>query len=149
MRRKPNIFNILRKMQKASYKQKGEARMRRVGRHGLAMVALSLAATRAAWPGGAASSDWPMLAHDAARSGATATEIRPPFERKWYRIFPEEGLMAGVQPVVAGGRVFVGTLAGVVHAVDAETSGRIRPAVRFCTPSPSRRAGSSSVQRTV
>jgi hypothetical protein len=65
--------------------------------------------------------DWPMLAHDPARSGATAAEIRPPFARKWYRLFPDEGLMAGVQPVVAGGKVFVGTMAGVLHAIDAET----------------------------
>jgi len=62
-----------------------------------------------------------MLAHDAGRSGATRTEIQPPFERKWYRLFPDEGLMAGVQPVVADGCAFVGTLAGVVYAVDAET----------------------------
>jgi len=64
---------------------------------------------------------WPMLAHDAARSGATGTEIRPPFARKWYRTFADEGLMAGVQPVVANGLVIVGTLRGVVHAIDVET----------------------------
>ena len=29
--------------------------------------------------------------------------------------------MAGVQPIVAGGRVYVGTLKGVLHAIDAET----------------------------
>jgi hypothetical protein len=68
-------------------------------------------------PGG----DWPMLAHDPARSGATATEIRPPFERKWYRLFPEEGLMAGVQPVIADGKVFVGTMRGTLHAMDSDT----------------------------
>jgi hypothetical protein len=65
--------------------------------------------------------DWPMLAHDCARSGATATEIRPPFERKWYRLFPDEGLMAGVQPVIADGRVFIGTMRGTLHAIDSET----------------------------
>jgi hypothetical protein len=65
--------------------------------------------------------DWPMLAHDPARSGATATEIRPPFERKWYRLFPEEGLMAGVQPVIADDKVFVGTMRGVLHAMDSGT----------------------------
>ncbi|PYI80426.1 MAG: hypothetical protein DME26_21645 [Verrucomicrobia bacterium] len=69
----------------------------------------------------AANDDWPMLAHDPSRSGATAAEIRPPFERKWYRLFPDEGLMAGVQPVVANGKVFAGTLTGVLHAIDAET----------------------------
>lgn len=67
--------------------------------------------------------EWPMLAHDPARSGATAAEVRPPFERAWYRLFPDEGILAGVQPVVACGRVFVGTLAGVLHAIDAR-SGR-------------------------
>jgi hypothetical protein len=64
-----------------------------------------------------------MLAHDPGRSGATATEIRPPFERKWYRLFADEGLMAGVQPVVADGKVFIGTMAGVLHAID-DASGK-------------------------
>src|SRR5436189_4859331 len=35
--------------------------------------------------------DWPVLGHDAGRSGATPTELRPPFARKWYRAFPDEG----------------------------------------------------------
>lgn len=70
---------------------------------------------------GSAGGNWPMLAHDPARSGATATEIRPPFERKWYRLFPDEGLMAGVQPVIAAGKVFVGTMRGTLHAMDSDT----------------------------
>ena len=65
--------------------------------------------------------DWPMLAHDAARSGATPTEIRPPFERKWYRLFTDEGLMAGIQPIIVNGKVFVGTMAGMLHAIDSDT----------------------------
>ena len=68
-----------------------------------------------------AKADWPMLAHDVARTGATSTEIRPPFERKWYRIFPDEGLMAGVQPIIADGKVFIGTMAGKLHAMDSDT----------------------------
>ncbi len=72
---------------------------------------------------GSLATDWPMLAHDAARSGATPDEIHPPFERKWYRLFPDEGLMTGVQPVIADGVVFIGTLHGTLHAIDAE-SGR-------------------------
>ena len=66
-------------------------------------------------------SEWPMLARDAARSGATPTEVRPPFERKWVRLFPDEGLMSGMQPVVAEGVVYVGTLAGNLYAIDAAT----------------------------
>ncbi len=75
------------------------------------------------------SSDWPMLAHDPARSGATPVEIRPPFVRKWYRLFPDEGLMAGVQPIVADGVVYVGTLRGILHAID-DTTGEDRWAFR-------------------
>jgi outer membrane protein assembly factor BamB len=62
-----------------------------------------------------------MLAHDPARTGATTAEVRPPFERKWYRLFADEGLMAGVQPIVADGKVFVGTMSGTLHAIDSET----------------------------
>ncbi|UCG49961.1 MAG: PQQ-binding-like beta-propeller repeat protein, partial [Phycisphaerales bacterium] len=61
-----------------------------------------------------------MLAHDAARSGATSDEIRPPFERKWYRLFADEGLAAGVQPIVTDGRVFVGTMKGTLYAIESE-----------------------------
>jgi hypothetical protein len=68
-----------------------------------------------------ARADWPMLGHDAGRSGATAAEIRPPFGRKWYRAFPDEGIMAGVQPIVAGKMVFLGSLKGILHAMDAQT----------------------------
>ncbi len=71
--------------------------------------------------GEAAQPDWPMLGHDPARSGATAIRIRPPFARKWYRLFPDEGIMTGVQPVVAGGKVYVGTLRGVLHAIDVDS----------------------------
>jgi len=65
-----------------------------------------------------AEDSWSMLAHDPGRSGATPTEIRPPFERKWYRLFPDEGLLAGVQPIIANGKVFVGTMTGTLHAMD-------------------------------
>jgi hypothetical protein len=69
----------------------------------------------------AGAQDWPMLARDCARSGTTPAEIRPPFARKWYRLFPDEGLMSGVQPVIAEGKVFVGTLRGTLHAMDCDT----------------------------
>lgn len=68
-----------------------------------------------------AADDWPMLAHDVRRSGATADEIRPPFARKWYRMFPDEGIQSGAQPVVAANRVFIGTLRGNMHALDTAT----------------------------
>ncbi|HEV8606566.1 MAG TPA: PQQ-binding-like beta-propeller repeat protein [Tepidisphaeraceae bacterium] len=73
------------------------------------------------WSAAVARGDWPMLGHDPARSGASSEEVRPPFERKWFRMFPEEGLMAGVQPVIGDGKVLVGTMRGIVHAIDAES----------------------------
>jgi outer membrane protein assembly factor BamB len=82
---------------------------------GIGLLFLVLAASAAA--------DWPMLGHDGARSGATATQLEGPFARKWYRAFPDEGIMTGVQPVVDSSCVYIGTLRGVVHAIDAE-SGR-------------------------
>jgi len=73
------------------------------------------------YAGAKAEKDWPMLAHDPGRSGATQAEVRPPFERKWYRLFSDEGLMAGVQPVIAGGKVFIGTMRGTFYAMDSNT----------------------------
>ncbi|MGQ9506054.1 MAG: outer membrane protein assembly factor BamB family protein [Thermogutta sp.] len=66
-------------------------------------------------------SDWPVAAHDIRRSGSTESTLRPPFSRQWYRLFIDEGIMAGVQPVVSGGKLFIGTLRGTVHAVDSFT----------------------------
>ncbi|MGB9688783.1 PQQ-binding-like beta-propeller repeat protein [Thermogutta sp.] len=63
-------------------------------------------------------SDWPVAAHDIRRSGSTETTLRPPFTRLWYRLFPDEGLMSGVQPVVSRDKLFVGTLRGSVYAID-------------------------------
>jgi hypothetical protein len=71
--------------------------------------------------GCSAFADWPMLGHDAGRSGATATQLEGPLARKWYRAFPDEGLMAGVQPVVDASHVYLGTLRGIVHTIDAAT----------------------------
>ena len=67
------------------------------------------------------SQDWPMLGHDPERTGATRADPRPPFERKWYRLFADEGIQSGVQPVVSDGKVYLGTLHGVLHAIDTET----------------------------
>ncbi len=88
-----------------------------------AVTLLACLACSLTWPSPvrAAEADWPMLAHDPARSGSTTTEVRPPFERKWYRLFPDEGLMAGVQTIIYESRVFIGTMGGRLHAIDAET----------------------------
>lgn len=65
--------------------------------------------------------DWPMLSHDAARSGGTSDALRPPVQRKWYRDFKDEGLMNTVQPVIANGRLYIGTMRGTFYCLDAAT----------------------------
>jgi len=65
--------------------------------------------------------DWPMLAHDVGRSGSTPGQIDGPVQRAWVRYFHMEGLMPSVGPVVVDGTLYVGTLTGVVHAIDTET----------------------------
>jgi hypothetical protein len=79
-----------------------------------ALIALLLATA-------AARADWPQLGHDAGRSGATSADLHPPFTRKWYRLFADEGLQSGVQPVVAGHQLYIATLRGRLHAIDTDT----------------------------
>ncbi len=80
-------------------------------------VACVLAAAAARAPAG----DWPMLAHDCLRTGATPEAVEPPVRRAWVRYFHQEGLMPSVQPVQAGGRIYLGTLGGSFHCLDAAT----------------------------
>src|SRR6185503_20465445 len=69
----------------------------------------------------ATASDWPTLHGNAARDGATADCVKPPYERKWIRSWPLEIMTTRVEAIVGEGRVFVGTYAGRLHAIDAET----------------------------
>jgi len=65
--------------------------------------------------------NWPMLAHDLRRSGATTDWIELPADRAWVRYFVHEGLSRSVQPVIVGGRLYVGTLAGRMYCLNAAT----------------------------
>jgi uncharacterized repeat protein (TIGR01451 family) len=79
-------------------------------------------------------SDWPMLAHDLARSNATPQEVDPgevPFPGKavWVRDFASgdgktaELIFNQYQPIVAGGLVYVGTSRNNMYALDTGTGG--------------------------
>jgi len=88
------------------------------------IIALALALSAAQVAGQAVEigpRDWPMLAHDVRRTGATTDEVNPPVKRLWVRYFHAEGLMPSVQPVVVAGRVYVGTLAGGLYCLDADS----------------------------
>lgn len=65
--------------------------------------------------------DWPQLQCNAQRTGFTADDAPPPWEFAWIREFHEEKLAKSVQPVVYAGRVYAGTMAGNLRAMDAKT----------------------------
>jgi hypothetical protein len=84
--------------------------------------------------GSSDASDWPQLQRDAARTGRTTDSVAPPYRMKWAWLGPgntqtslpivggSNFTIAGrVQPVIAGGRVFVGTQEGNAYGIDAAT----------------------------
>lgn len=85
------------------------------------MTARDLAGSLAAMllfacPAGGA--DWPMLAATPQRHAATAEVVRPPYRLAWKHAFGEM-VEIRVEPIVAGGKVLVGTYAGKLHALRA------------------------------
>jgi uncharacterized repeat protein (TIGR01451 family) len=79
------------------------------------------------------SSDWPQLQHDPQRTGYTPSEVRPPYTYLWK--WNEVPFANRTQPVVAGGRLFIGGLDGVMYARDAQTGA---PLWAFATGGPIR-----------
>jgi hypothetical protein len=65
----------------------------------------------------AVSSDWPQLQHNAAHTGYTPDEPKPPFRLLWHRDL-KEPMPTASQAIVADGKVFVGTNYGNLHALD-------------------------------
>lgn len=83
--------------------------------------AAALVATVVLAGGQVRASDWPTLQHDAARTGYTTDEARPPYTPLWAFQITNDTFHSSVQPVIAGGRLFVGTMGGRFYAVDADT----------------------------
>jgi hypothetical protein len=82
----------------------------------------------------ASATDWPQLQGNAARTGRTTDSVAPPYKFHWawmgpgntQTTLPLSGSAAitiggRVQPIVATGRVFVGTMEGTAFAIDAAT----------------------------
>lgn len=79
------------------------------------------------WPGVRADSptDWPQLRHDPAHSGYSddATFSNPPpglLSLRW-KVSLGERVESPAEPIVAGGRVYIGVMDGRFHAFDATT----------------------------
>jgi outer membrane protein assembly factor BamB len=70
--------------------------------------------------------DWPTVHHDNARSGRTGEAVLPPYRLAWVAEFPREIVATRVEPIVAEGKVFVGTQNGTLWALD-----RLTGAVRW------------------
>lgn len=62
---------------------------------------------------------WPTLHRDYQRSGYSPEVVRGPYERKWWRDFHQQMIATRCEAIVAEGKVFIGTLAGKLYALDA------------------------------
>ena len=71
----------------------------------------------------AARADWPMAAHDPARTNSASEALTGPFTYRWTQFFDEK--ITRAQVIVAGGRALVGTLHGSVIAMDAATGQKL------------------------
>src|SRR5512140_543067 len=67
----------------------------------------------------AAVGDWSQLGHDAQRTNYTSLQVDPPYcyAWKWYEV----PIASRAQPVVASGRLYIGSMDGVMYARDAST----------------------------
>ncbi len=77
--------------------------------------------------------DWPQLRGNPQRTAFTSETLAPPLHLAWSATFTGERIGTGVEPIVAGGRVFVATHAGNLYALDAATG---TPRWRFTAPGP-------------
>jgi hypothetical protein len=75
--------------------------------------------------GVAQADDWPQLQNGPQRQGYSPENIDGPFKEAWAVGFAPERLHPQAQPVIAGGRVFIGTAMGSFHAFDARTGKRV------------------------
>lgn len=76
----------------------------------------------------ALAADWPTLRGNVQRTGYVDAEIKPPFRLAWARHFVGERIGSAVEPIVAEGKVFIGTHSGNLYALDAATG---QPLWRF------------------
>src|SRR6185369_10657239 len=64
--------------------------------------------------------DWPMSACNPQRTYRTEEDIRDPFQLEWVRYFPDAYVPHRVEPIVAGGTVYISSSKGL-YALDAAT----------------------------
>jgi outer membrane protein assembly factor BamB len=72
--------------------------------------------------------DWPMVRGNPQRTGYVDAELKPPFRLAWVRHFVGERIGSAVEPIVADGKLFIGTHSGNLYALDAKSG---KPLWRF------------------
>lgn len=73
------------------------------------------------WPPATAwAADWPQVQGGPQRWGYSPEKLDVPLQDVWARAFSSEKLHHEVQPVIGGGRLFVGTAMGTLYAIRAE-----------------------------
>jgi len=75
--------------------------------------------------------DWTTVRGDAARTGRLEAEIAPSYRLAWARYFVGERLGSAMEPIVADGRLLVGTHQGNLYALDAASG---KPVWRYPAP---------------
>jgi len=85
------------------------------------LVLLSAAAGQAAPDAQPAADAWPQLQNGPQRLGYSPAKVDLPLKNAWIRAFSPERLHPQAQPVIAEGKVFLGTEMGSFYAFDAKT----------------------------
>jgi hypothetical protein len=88
--------------------------------------------------------DWPQLGHDAQRTNYSPTQVDPPYcyAWKWY----EAPFASRAQPVIAAGRLFLGSMNGALYARDAATGA---PLWTFVTGGPIRHSAAVAGSKVI
>lgn len=90
--------------------------------------------------------DWPQLRGNPQRTAFTVETPALPLRLGWSATFTGERLGTAVEPIVVGGRVFVGTHAGHLYALDAASGA---PQWRFTAPGPLLPSPACAEQRVI
>jgi len=69
--------------------------------------------------------DWPQLGNGPQHPGYSPEKLKPPFKLKWNVQFQPERLYPAMQPVIVGGRIFLGTESGNLHCLNAADGKRL------------------------
>jgi len=69
--------------------------------------------------------DWPQLQNGSQRLGYSPEKIGVPLQRAWAIGMSPERLHPQAQPVIADGRLFIGTAMGSFHAFEAKTGKKL------------------------